>query len=230
MDKKDFCIIGVGRFGTTIANKLISENYSVMVIDSDRTKINKISGEVSFASTLDATNPETLKNIGINNLQHIIVAIGENVKDSIMTCAALAQLGLPNEETQVTAKASNERHANVLKKLGITDVVTPEKETGENTALRIIGKTIEQAVWLTKEIALFKISLKNNDYVGLTIEEVLTSKKIAKIHISAIQRQDKSFIPTLEDNLEYDDVLWVTSTKKEMKKIEQEFNNSKSEN
>ncbi len=223
MKKKDFCIIGIGRFGKTIANKLVADGNSVMVIDNDRAKINNISGEVSFASTLDATNPESLKNIGINDLDHIIVAIGENVKDSIMTCAALKQLGLPNETTQVTVKASNVRHANVLKNLGFDDVVTPEYEVGKNTSLRIVGNNIKKAIYLTDKNVVFQLVLKNAEFQGIKLEKVAETLKINDILITSILRGDKSILPVGEAILEVGDIIWVASKISDMDKIESSF-------
>ena len=223
MKKKDFCIIGIGRFGRTIANKLVADGNSVMVIDNDRAKINNISGEVSFASTLDSTNPESLQNIGIGDLDHIIVAIGENVKDSIMTCAALKQLNLPNETTQVTVKASNQRHANVLKNLGFNDVVTPEYEVGKNTSLRIVGNNIMNAIYLTDKNVVFQLKLKNPELQNVKKARILEIIKIKDFIITSILRNEKSILPLEDNHLEVGDIIWIASKISDMPKIEEIF-------
>ena len=101
--KTDFVVIGLGRFGLSIVKTLLQEHKSVMVLDCDLEKINRIRDKVAFAAALDATDEDALCEVGIKNAEHVIVAMGSNFENGLLTTVALQQLGIKN----ITVKTIN---------------------------------------------------------------------------------------------------------------------------
>lgn len=85
MKKKEFAVIGLGRFGGSICRELSFEGMPVLAIDIDVEKVNEFKNIASHAVILDSTDEDSLKDIGISNFEHVIVAIGENIQASILT-------------------------------------------------------------------------------------------------------------------------------------------------
>jgi trk system potassium uptake protein TrkA len=117
--KKQFGVIGVGKFGTAVALSLESLGYPVLAIDYDETVIDAIKDKVSFAEIVDATNPEALEETGIKNCDTVIIAVGD-VESSVLIALVLEELGI----NHIIAKANSQIHERVLRKIGVKEVVT----------------------------------------------------------------------------------------------------------
>lgn len=201
MAKKDYCVIGCGRFGKAVIESLAKEGHSVMALDSDREKVNAMAQQVSYAATLDSTDEDALKAIGIQDMDHVVVAIGSDIESSIMTCALLKELGIKN----ITAKAVSGRHARVLTKMGINDVVRPETESGKRTAVRIMHSFLGEFISVSSEHSIVQIKLENRDIVGIRLAELSLREK--GINVVAIKKGDSVEIPTADIAFELGDIL-----------------------
>lgn len=125
-NKKDICVIGVGKFGSAIVNQLIEMKRHVFAIDSEEIKLTKVS-RITSTAIADAADIDTLKSLGINQFNTVIVAAEDNVE----IVAALIELGVKH----VIAKAKSIRHERVLRQIGVDVVVNPDAEAGIRTAL-----------------------------------------------------------------------------------------------
>ncbi len=125
--KKSFCIIGLGRFGQTLAVNLAKTNHQVLVIDIDEDIINVMSDVVTNAVVGDPTNDAVLRAAGVHEYDCVVVATAENINDSVLITIALKELGVK----QVVARAGSEQHGRVLEKIGADMVVFPERDMGE---------------------------------------------------------------------------------------------------
>lgn len=113
MKKKEFAVIGLGRFGGSVCRTLSEQGMEVLAIDINEDKVNEYASIASQAVVADTTDENVLKSLGIRNFDHVIVAIGDNIQASILTTLILKELGVE----KITVKATNDYHEKVLKKL-----------------------------------------------------------------------------------------------------------------
>src|SRR5699024_689496 len=113
MKKREFAVIGLGRFGGSICEELCNEGMEVLAIDHSEDKINKFKNTASYAVIADSTDESTLKELGITNIDHVIVAIGDDIQASILTTVILSELGIK----KITVKAKSDYHGKILEKI-----------------------------------------------------------------------------------------------------------------
>ena len=126
MVKKEFAVIGLGRFGGSICRTLAEQGMEVMAIDINEDRVNDYSMIASHAVVGDSTDEKVLKELGIRNFDHVVVAIGDNIQASILTTIILKEHGVQN----ITVKAQNDYHEKVVVKIGADHVVHPERDMG----------------------------------------------------------------------------------------------------
>lgn len=132
MPKKEFAVIGLGRFGGSICKALSEEGLEVLAIDLNEDRVNEYAQIASHAVIGDSTDEAVLKNLGMRNFDHVIVAIGENIQASILTTIILKELGVK----LVTVKAQNDYHEKLLNKIGADRVVHPERDMGKESRIK----------------------------------------------------------------------------------------------
>ena len=153
MKRKEFAVIGLGRFGGSICQELSEEGMQVLAIDSDETRVNDYKNIASHAVILDSTDEDSLKDIGISNFEHVIVAIGENIQASILTTVILKELGVK----RITVKARNDYHEKILIKIGADRVVHPERDMGKRLAHSLISNNILDFLELSEEHSIVEV-------------------------------------------------------------------------
>lgn len=132
-------VVGLGRFGSALAAQLQSLGEEVLGIDSDPGLVQAASGTLTYVVQADATDPEVLRQLGVDGVQHAVVAIGDDIQSSILATANLADIGIE----RVLAKAVTEQHARILERVGATSVVFPERDMGRRVAHRLAGNVLE---------------------------------------------------------------------------------------
>ncbi len=132
--KKQCVIVGLGRYGTTIAKRLSDEGVEVLAVDNDMKLVEKISGYVTKAICIDVTAPEIWEQVPLNNFDVGVVCFGENIAASILSCIALQDAGVKH----IIAKAGNKYHKRVLEKINVDEVIFPEEIVGDMTADNIL--------------------------------------------------------------------------------------------
>ena len=128
--KKQIVIVGLGRFGVSIARTLYTIGHDVLAIDTDEKTVQSVAAEITHAIQADGTNETVLRELGIGNFDIAIVAIGSAVEASVLATILLKKLGVP----YVIARADNTLHGSILEKIGADKVVYPEQEMGERVA------------------------------------------------------------------------------------------------
>jgi trk system potassium uptake protein TrkA len=132
-------VVGLGRFGSAVAEQLQALGEEVLGIDSSPALVQAASGSLTYVVQADATDPEVLRQLGIHEAEHAVVAIGDDMQSSILATANLADIGVG----QVWAKAVTEQHARILERVGATTVVFPERDMGRRVAHRLAGNVLE---------------------------------------------------------------------------------------
>jgi trk system potassium uptake protein TrkA len=143
---KQFVVIGLGRFGSSVARALGEKNFEVLAIDRDEERVKEIEGIVSQAVVMDATDEKSLRELGIADFETAIVSMAETIEDSIMITLALKELGLKH----VIVKANNELHSKILKKVGADRIVFPEREMAEKLAESLASPKIFDIIEVSK--------------------------------------------------------------------------------
>lgn len=133
---KQCVIVGLGKYGTSIARKLANSGVEVLAIDNDMKAVEKISNYVTKAICIDVTSEEAWEKLPIKEFDVGVVCFGENITASILSCMALKDAGVK----YIIAKAGDRYHKQVLKKLDINEVVFPEEFVGELTAQNILNR------------------------------------------------------------------------------------------
>lgn len=213
--KRQFCIIGCGRFGATVANKLTELGCEVMVIDTDEETIQNISNDVTYAVQADATDENSLKSIGVRNFDVVIISIGENIQSSILVTLMVKELGVKH----IVAKAQNELHGKVLSKIGANRIVYPEKEMGIRIAKNLVSDNILDYIELAPDYSIMEV-LALEEWLGKNLMEINMRARYG-VNVMAIKHGTEINIAVTADNtIKEGDILVVIGHNDDLKKIE----------
>jgi len=199
-----YAVIGLGRFGTSIATKLSEAGQEVLGIDINEERVEDANSVVTHAMIADTTEIEALKSIGIRNFDTVIVAIGNNIQASILSVLLLKELGVK----KVIAKALNKLHGQVLYKVGADWVVHPERDMGERVAHQLLSPNVLNFIELSDKYSVEEIK----------IPDCMSNKSLreldlrAKYNLSVIAIRHNNTIkisPSPDESIEREDVLVV---------------------
>ena len=179
--QKQFLVLGIGRFGSSLAKNLCKLGHEVLAVDRDENLVDDIAPYVTQAVQADATDEAALEALGVRNYDAAIVATG-NVRDSILISVLCKEAGVPC----VITKAVDELHAKVLRKVGVDRVVYPERDIAEKLAIRHNAKNIFDFVEVTDDFAIFEIPILKK-WAGKSISEI-DVRKTYHINVLAIKK------------------------------------------
>jgi trk system potassium uptake protein len=132
-------VIGLGRFGGSLAVELMAGGTEVLGIDADEDLVQSYNGELTQVVRADATKPEVLQQLAVGEFDRVVVAIGGDISASILTCSALLSMDIP----VVWAKAVDDQHGRILEQLGVHHVIYPEKDMGRRVAHLVRGAALD---------------------------------------------------------------------------------------
>lgn len=199
---KQFVVIGLGRFGESVAKTLYSLGHDVLVIDMDEDSIQEISDSVTHAVQMDATDESALKTLGLRNFDVAVVTTGSNIQASVMATLLVKELGVK----YIIAKGQSDLHAKVLYKIGADRVILPEKDMGVKVAHNLVSSSILDFIELSPDYSIMELRVLNK-WSGKTLKE-LKLRSSYGINIMAIKRGDDIDIsPKAEDILLEDDII-----------------------
>ncbi|MEK4228572.1 potassium channel family protein [Solibacillus sp. FSL H8-0538] len=202
--KKEFVVIGLGRFGGSIVRELVKQGAAVMAIDSHSERVDEFAQIATQAIVADTTDESVIKSLGIRNFEHVIVAIGEDIQSSILTTLILKELGVP----QITVKAQNDYHEKVLRKIGADFVVHPERDMGIRIANNMMSNNVLDYLELSEEHSIMEIKA-NERIAGNSLIQLDIRVKYG-INIVGIKRGNIIMIsPAATEKIEVGDILLV---------------------
>jgi trk system potassium uptake protein TrkA len=132
-------VIGLGRFGSAVAESLVELGHEVLCIDENAALVQALGERLAHVVQADTSNAETLRQLGVAEFQHAVVGIGTDIEASVLTTLALSELGVPD----IWAKASSRNHGRILERTGAHHVVFPEAAMGERVAHLVTGKMMD---------------------------------------------------------------------------------------
>lgn len=213
--KKQFVIIGCGRFGSSVAKTLYSMGHEVLAVDRSEEIIQNIADLVTHAVQADATDENSIKALGIRNFDVAVVTIGSNIQSSILVTLMVKELGVK----YVVAKAQNELHAKVLYKIGADRVVFPEREMGVRVAHNLVSSNIMDYIELAPDYSIVEIAALD-EWIGKNLSQLSMRSKYG-INIMAIKHgPDINISPSAFDEIQEGDILVAIGHNDDLQKIE----------
>ncbi|WP_053362019.1 TrkA family potassium uptake protein [Bacillus sp. FJAT-27251] len=213
--KKEFAVIGLGRFGGSICKELSEQGVPVMAIDNNEERVNKFAAIASHAVCGDTTDEQVLKSLGIRNFDHVIVAIGDNIQASILTTLMLKELGV----NKITVKAQNDYHEKVLRKIGADFVVHPERDMGRRIAHNIVSNNVLDYLELSDEHSIAEI-VASSKLGGHSIIDLNIRAKYG-INIVAIKRGNDILVsPQADELIQTGDILIIIGADTDINRFE----------
>lgn len=211
---KSVLLVGLGRFGRRVAEKLYEMNHQVMAIDWKEERVDAILPFVTNAQIGDSTNPDFLMALGIRNFDFCIVAIGDNFQSSLETTSLLKELGA----NLVVSRAASDVHAKFLLKNGADEIVFPEKQFAEWTAIRYSADHILDYIELDDEHAIFEVNVPA-EWVGKTVGELDVRKKYS-LNILAVKEDGVlNLAITPETAITTEQTMLVLGTMRQLQKV-----------
>ncbi|AFS77927.1 Ktr system potassium uptake protein C [Gottschalkia acidurici 9a] len=213
--KKQFVVIGCGRFGQGVAKTLCEYGHEVLVLDEDEEIIQEVSEYVTHAIQVDATDESALKSIGIRNFDIAIISIGADIQASILATLIAKEEGVKT----VVAKAQNNVHAKVLYKIGADRVVFPERDMGIRLANSLVTSNVLDYIELTQDYNVVEIEAPK-DWVDKKLSELKLSNRYG-INVIAIKQGDNINIsPYAESVIQKGDILIFIGDTESLRKLE----------
>ncbi|MGE5630645.1 MAG: potassium channel family protein [Caulobacteraceae bacterium] len=215
---KQFVVIGIGRFGKALAERLCELGHEVLAIDKDEEEIQKISDKVTHAVTADAADENVLRSLGVRNFDVGVVSIGSDIQSSIIITLMLKELGVQ----YVVAKAQNDLHAKVLFKIGADRVVFPERDMGERVAHNLIATNILEFIELSPEHSIIEIAVPQS-WIGKNLRDLNLRVKYG-VNVVAVRNANNdeqiNVSPKADNEIKEGDILIVIGSNEDLKKLE----------
>ncbi|MDQ7786300.1 MAG: TrkA family potassium uptake protein [Thermodesulfovibrionales bacterium] len=181
--KKQFAVIGLGRFGFNIAKTLAKNGAEVLAIDIDEDRVKKVSDFVSHAVQLNAIDDKALSDVGVQNVDTAIVSIGENIEASILVVMILKEMGIRS----IIAKAVTSLHGKVLENLGVKRIIFPERDMAVRVAHSLTHPNVLEQLDLSDEYSIVEIPTPSY-LIGKTLTESQLRSRYG-VNLIAIKRK-----------------------------------------
>ena len=221
MAKKSFAVIGLGQFGISIVEELVGNGADVIAIDSDEEAVKKVSGILPTVAVANITDDEALKDLGIKDVDAAIVAYGSHIEASILTTVILKEMGVKS----IIVRVDDAYYMPIMKKLGATEVIMPQKAAGVALANRLGNEDFKDFYKLDDKYSVVSIVI-NNAYVPAQLKD-LSSKDKYGVNIVLVIRNGRSFVPGGNDSLLPNDTIFVVGGTKEIRNFREAINGVK---
>lgn len=221
MAHKSFAVIGLGQFGRSIVKELADNGMDVIAIDSNEEVAKEVANELPTTFIADSTDERALKELGIGDVDAAIVAFGDNQEASVLTTVILRELGVKN----IIVRVDNDYYVPIMKKLGATEVITPQKAAGTALANRIGNEDFQEFYKLDNKYSVVSIII-NPGFFPQTLKD-MNPKNVYGVNVVLIRRGNKSFVPGGNDSVLPDDVVYVVGTSKEIYAFREAVNGNK---
>ena len=182
--KKSYAVFGLGRYGIAVATELADNGAEVIAVDCDERIVNAAAAELPICKCADITDPEVIRQLGISNVDVVIIAMANNLEASVMAVTLCKEIGVKT----VIAKCANEMHQKILSRVGADKVVFPENESGIRLAKNLLSSGFVDMVSLAKNVSMIELDVKP-EWCGKNLIELNLRKKYS-INVVALRRGD----------------------------------------
>jgi trk system potassium uptake protein TrkA len=216
MKRNQFVIIGLGRFGSSLARELIQLDYEVLGIDKDEEAVQDMSQVLTHAVVAESTDEEVLRSLGVRNFDCGVVAIGDDIQASILTAIILKDLGVK----KVVAKAMSELHGRVLEKIGVDRVVYPERDMGIRVAHQLVSPNLLDYIELSKEYTIAELAVPKC-LNGVSLQDLNPRARFGCSIVAINKPKGIIIAPSATDVLAEKDVMVVIGTNNQIEQFEE---------
>ncbi len=212
---KLFAVIGLGRFGSSLARTLYSMGYEVLAVDLNEDRVQEMAKFVTHSVQADGTDENAMRSMGIRNVDVAIVSIGI-LQPSILTTVIMKELSVK----YIVAKAVSEVHGKVLEKLGADRVVYPERDMGNRLAHNLMSGNLIDYIELAPNYAIVEVIAKEA-FTGKTLKEIDLRAKYG-INVIAVKRGNKiDVVPGADFIIKSKDILVAMGADDKLEQIEE---------
>ena len=214
MVKKTYAVFGLGRYGISAAKELVKNGMDVIAVDLDAQIVEDAIEELPICKCADVTDPKVIEQLGISNVDVVIIAMANNLEASIMAITLCKEKGVK----EVIAKCSNEMHQKIFKLVGADIVVSPEIESGIRLAKTLLTSGSVDILSLSNELSIVEMNVKD-EWVGKNLMELNLRKKYS-INVVAFSKAGKITAPVNpESKLDKDMLLIAIVNTEKLTKI-----------
>ena len=203
--KKQVAVIGIGRFGRSVATELYNLGHDVLAIDKIEDRVQDMLGKVTYPVSGDATNESTLRELGIASYDAAIVAIGSDTVSSLMTSVLLKSIGVP----YVVARAQDELQRNALKRIQVDKTLLAEQEMGAQLAHNLFNPNVIEYMGMTANYGISKVEISDSQK-GKSLKELNIGTSRDKYNLTAlgiIRSKNIILNPDINEVMKKDDIL-----------------------
>lgn len=169
---KRFIVIGLGNFGSTVARTLHSIGHDVIAMDRDEDRVDRMARGVARAAVGDGTDTRTLQQIGAEDADAAVISTGDNITASAMTTLLLRELGVP----EIYVKVISDDHGRLIEKIGVTETIFPERESGVRLGKRISSRSLLNYVALGEDFSVQEMAVPES-WVGKSLRDLELPRK-----------------------------------------------------
>ncbi|MEN1759599.1 TrkA family potassium uptake protein [Anoxynatronum sibiricum] len=213
---KQFAVIGCGRFGSAVAKTLYKNGYDVLAIDECADIVQHLSENVTHAASIDVKDEHALRAVGMRNIDVAIIAIGSDIKASIMATLVVKELGVK----YVVAKAQDELHAKVLYKIGADRVIFPERDMGVRLAYNLTSTNILDYIELAPDYSIMEITAPEK-WINKTLQEANVRSKYGLSVLAIKHGEVVNVSPQADAVVQRGDVLVVVGLNDDLQKVQE---------
>ena len=182
---QSYAVFGLGRYGKAVAKELVKNGAEVLAVDMDENVVNAVSAEIPYCKCADVTDPEVIRQLGISNIDVVIISMASNLEACVMATMLCKEIGVKT----VIAKCSSEMNCKILSKVGADRVVFPERDSGIRLAKNLLSSGFVDVIELSKDISMVELDVKP-EWEGKSLIELNLRKKYS-VNVAAVIRGDE---------------------------------------
>jgi trk system potassium uptake protein len=213
---KHFAVIGLGKFGFHTAKALFEDGNEVIAIDTDKARVQAIDQHATEAVVLDAADKEAMKSLGLENMDGVIVSTGTKISISILICLYLQEFGVK----KILAKALDDDHAKILKRVGATEIIHPERDMALRVSRGLSRPNVLDYIPLADEFDLIQVG-PPREFIGKSLKDLNLRAKY-NVHIIAINElvpENFRLIPPASFVIKDSDILIMLGKSEDIRRI-----------
>lgn len=215
---KHFAVIGLGNFGFHAAKALYEDGNEVLAIDTERSRVQAIDQHSSEAVVLDATDKDALKSLGLESMDAVIVSTGTKISNSVLICLYLQEAGVK----KILAKALDDDHAKILKRMGATEIIHPERDMAIRVSRNLSRPNMLDFIPLGDEFDMIQVGA-SKEFIGKSLTD-LNLRARYNVHVIAIKEtapENFILVPPANYVIKESDVLVMLGKSADIRKIKE---------
>lgn len=196
---RDIAVIGLGKFGVSVALNYSKRGGNVLAIDKDEIRVQEIADVVTSAVRVDMTDSEAVANLGLDKMDAVVVAIADSLEASVMATILAKEQGV----SYIIVKAKNQMHASVLEKVGADKIIFPEKEMGMRIARNLSANAMEDVIEIGDDYSIVEAAVPRK-WIGKSLAELNPRKEFGfNVIAKKVGRNARDIVANLDPNIKF---------------------------